>query len=239
VSRTIASLQPEATMYESLRGKRIVITGGTGGLGSAVVQAFADEGATCEVTARHAEASSSDRVRYHAVDVADETAVSQFYTGLGDVWASVHLVGGFAMSPVAETSLDAFRKMFEANAVTCFLCCREAVKAMRAGGAGGRIVNVGSKPALIPTGGMIAYTASKAAVASITQSLAEELKSDDILVNAVVPSIMDTPVNRKAMPNADHSKWPKVEQVAQAILFLASGENSLTSGALVPVYGKS
>jgi NAD(P)-dependent dehydrogenase (short-subunit alcohol dehydrogenase family) len=104
---------------------------------------------------------------------------------------------------------------------------------------GGRIVNVSSRPALVPTGGMIAYTTAKAAVSSITQCLAEEVKPDGILVNAVVPSIMDTPANRAAMPKADFSKWPKVEEVAAAILFLASGENALTSGALVPVYGKA
>jgi NAD(P)-dependent dehydrogenase (short-subunit alcohol dehydrogenase family) len=135
--------------------------------------------------------------------------------------------------------------MFDTNAVTCFLCCREAVKAMRkqggggGGGAGGRIVNVSSRPALVPTGGMIAYTTAKAAVASITQCLAEEVKGDGILVNAIVPPTMDTPANRAAMPKADFSKWPKVEEVARTILFLASGENALTSGALVPVFGRS
>jgi NAD(P)-dependent dehydrogenase (short-subunit alcohol dehydrogenase family) len=227
-------------MYPSLRDRRVVITGGTGGLGSAVVKAFADEGATCEVTMRRPEKSTAgERVRYHVVDVADEAAVTGFYETVGpDLWASIHLVGGFDLSPIAETSLDKFRSMFDTNTVTCFLCCREAVKAMRRTG-GGRIVNVSSRPAVVPTGGMIPYTTSKAAVSSITQCLAEEVKADGILVNAVVPSIMDTPANRAAMPKADFSKWPKVEAVAQAILFLASGENVLTSGALVPVYGKS
>ena len=234
-------------MYQSLRGRRVVITGGTGGLGAAVVKAFADEGAMCEVTTRRAETSTSDRIRYHVVDVANADAVTKFYQAVGaDLWASVHLVGAFDAASIADTSLEQFRNMLDTNAVTCFLCCREAVKAMRktgggggGGGAGGRIVNVSSRPAVVPTGGMIAYTTSKAAVSSITQCLAEEVKADGILVNAVVPSIMDTPANRAAMPKADFSKWPKVEEVAQAILFLASGENALTSGALVPVYGKA
>jgi NAD(P)-dependent dehydrogenase (short-subunit alcohol dehydrogenase family) len=121
--------------------------------------------------------------------------------------------------------------------MTCFLCCREAVKRMRAIGRGGRILNVAARPALVPTGGMIAYSTSKAAVASITQCLAEEVKNDRILVNAIVPSIMDTPANRKAMPDADFAKWPKVEEVAEAIAFLVSPKNALTSGALIPVYG--
>jgi NAD(P)-dependent dehydrogenase (short-subunit alcohol dehydrogenase family) len=229
-------------MDQSLRGRRVVVTGGTGGLGSAVVQALVDAGATCEVTTRRLEKSTSDRARYHVVDVADEAEVTRFYDTVGpNLWASIHLVGAFDMSPIADTSLDKFRSMFDTNSVTCFLCCREAVKAMRksSGGAGGRIVNVSSRPAIVPTGGMIPYTTSKAAVSSITQSLAEEVKADGILVNAVVPSTMDTPANRAAMPKADFSQWPKVEQVAQAILFLASAENALTSGALVPVYGKS
>jgi len=230
-------------MYQSLRGRRVVITGGTGGLGSAVVQAFVDAGATCEVTTRRPEKSANDRVRYHVVDVADEADVARFYDLVRpDLWASIHLVGAFDMSPIAETPLEKFRAMFDTNTVTCFLCCREAVKAMRtsAGGAGGgRIVNVSSRPAVVPTGGMIPYTTSKAAVSSITQCLAEEVKADGILVNAVVPSIMDTPANRAAMPKADFAQWPKVEEVAQAILFLASAENALTNGALMPVYGKS
>jgi NAD(P)-dependent dehydrogenase (short-subunit alcohol dehydrogenase family) len=106
---------------------------------------------------------------------------------------------------------------------------------------GGRIVNVAARPALEPrTGaGMTAYTASKAGVAALTAALAEEVAKSGILVNAVAPSIMDTPANRKAMPKADFSAWPKVEEVAATILFLASPDNKVTRGAIVPVYGKS
>jgi NAD(P)-dependent dehydrogenase (short-subunit alcohol dehydrogenase family) len=132
-------------MDQSLRGRRVVVTGGTGGLGAAVVKAFADEGAMCEVTTRRPEKSTGDHIRYHVVDVADEDAVTRFYDTIGsDLWASVHLVGAFDASPIAETSLEKFRNMFDTNAVTCFLCCREAVKAMRTSG-GGRIVNVSSR----------------------------------------------------------------------------------------------
>jgi NAD(P)-dependent dehydrogenase (short-subunit alcohol dehydrogenase family) len=231
-------------MADNLQGRTIVVTGGTGGLGRAVVERLLREGATPVVTYRSerelAESPFAGRVRAERVDVADERAVQDFYGGLGPVWGSVHVVGGFAMAPVEKTSAADFRKMIEVNAVTCFLCCREAVKAIRsAGGAGGRIVNVAARPAVVPVGGMIAYSASKAAVASITQSLAEEVKRDGILVNAVLPSTMDTPANRAAMPNADFDAWPKVEQVAEAIAFLASPANALTSGALVPVYGRA
>jgi NAD(P)-dependent dehydrogenase (short-subunit alcohol dehydrogenase family) len=238
-------------MSLGLEGKRIVITGGSGALGSAVVALFADAGAACEVTwlsdAEQKHLAPRDRVRYHRIDVTDEAAVTHFYASFGDLWASVHLVGGFAMAPLADTTADDFRRMFTLNALSCFLCCREATKAIRrssagsssAGGAGGRIVNTAARPALAPAGGMIAYSASKAAVASITQSLADELKPELILVNAVVPSTMDTPANRRSMPKADFDKWPKVEQVARTVAFLASPDNALTSGALVPVYGQA
>ena len=114
-----------------------------------------------------------------------------------------------------------------------------AVRKMRASGGSGRIVNVAAKPVLIPTGGLSAYAASKAAVASLTLSLSEELAAESIWVNAVVPSIMDTPANRQAMPKANFDKWPKVQDVAATIAFLASPQNSVSRGALVPVYGRS
>ena len=229
-----------------LRDKTVVVTGGTGALGRAVVQRLLDEAARPVVTWLNErelrDFPAASRVRLQKLDLADEAAVSGFYRGLGDLWASVHLAGGFAMAPVTETSAADFLAMFNTNAVSCFLCCREAVRAMRASGGGkrgGRIVNVAARPALVPAGGMIAYTTSKAAVASITQSLAEEVKAEAILVNAVAPSIMDTPANRASMPSADHAKWPKVEEVAQAIAFLASPANALTGGAIIPVYGRA
>ena len=231
-------------MTEGFKGKTVVVTGGTGALGRAAVERFLNDGAAPVVTYRsdreRNEASFGGKARARRVDLADEASVRDLYAGLENVWASVHLAGAFAMAPVADTSAADFEKMFRVNAMTCFLCCREAVRKIRAtsGSAGGRIVNVAARPAVVPIGGMIAYSASKAAVASITQSLAEEVKPEGILVNAVLPSLMDTPANRAAMPKADFASWPKVEQVAETIAFLASPANALTSGALVPVYGR-
>jgi NAD(P)-dependent dehydrogenase (short-subunit alcohol dehydrogenase family) len=128
----------------------------------------------------------------------------------------------------------------DSNLVSCFLCCRAAVNAMLTSG-GGRIVNVAARPALEwrSGAGMSAYTVAKTGVAALTVTLAEEVAKDGILVNAVAPSIMDTAANRKAMPKADFSAWPKVEEVAATIAFLASSENHVTRGAIVSVYGKS
>jgi len=157
------------------------------------------------------------------------------------LWASIHLAGGFAMAAIGETKKSDLMAQVEMNFVTAFLCCRAAVGAMTRTGAGGRIVNVAARPALEwRTGaGMVAYAASKAAVAAATVALAEEVAKHGILVNAVAPSIMDTPANSAAMPKADHAAWPKVAEVAATIVFLASPENKVTRGAVVPVYGKS
>ncbi len=228
-------------------GRHVIVTGGTGALGSAVVDTLHAAGATIHLpvlggsTAAAGGATARERIRLvPGVDLCDEAAVAACYRALPSLWASIHLAGGFAMAPIESTTLADLRAQFDQNAVTCFLCCRAAVVAMRAGGGqGGRIVNVAARPALEPTGGMLAYAVSKAAVASMTKCLAEEVRRDGIFVNAVVPSIMDTPANRQARPDADFARWPKPSDVAAAILFLASPHNRVTSGALVPVYGRS
>ena len=219
-------------------GKQLVITGGTGALGQAVVKNLLEQGATCHVTWLFEQELElfelTDQVTLHQVDCSDESDVVGLYGGLDGLWGSIHIVGGFDMSPIRETSLEAFKRMQTLNAETCFLTCREAVRTLKMGG---RIVNVSARPVVEPYGGAIAYAASKAAVASITRCLADEVKGEDILVNAVVPSILDTPANRQSMPDADFDSWPKVEEVANTIAWLASPENAVTSGTLVPVFG--
>ena len=157
------------------------------------------------------------------------------------LWASIHIAGRFAPGKVADTAKAALMAQIDSNLVSCFLCCRAAVNAMLAAGGGGRIVNVASRMALEwRTGaGSTAYTIAKSGVAALTVALAEEVAKDGILVNAVAPSIMDTPANRKAMPKADFDAWAKVEEVAATIVFLASPDNRVTRGAIVPVYGKA
>jgi NAD(P)-dependent dehydrogenase (short-subunit alcohol dehydrogenase family) len=229
------------------RDRHVVVTGGTGALGTATVGALIEAGAVCHVP--YIDRAEADRFafRNHAkieliadIDLAQEAAVARLYGNVPRLWASIHLVGGFAMAPVAETTKSDLMKQIEMNFVTAFLCCRGAVKTMTAAGAGGRIVNVATRPALEwrAGAGMAAYTASKAAVAALTVALAEEVVKAGILVNAIAPSTMDTPANRQSMPKADHAAWAKVEEVAATILFLASPENRVTRGAVVPVYGR-
>jgi NAD(P)-dependent dehydrogenase (short-subunit alcohol dehydrogenase family) len=230
------------------RDRHVVVTGGTGALGTAVVRMLVEAGALCHVPCVHAGEAQRfplrqhDRVTLLAVnDLADEAAVARLYDGVPKLWASIHLAGGFAMSAVAQTGKAELMKQLDMNFLTCFLCCRAAVNAFARSGDGGRIVNVAARPALEwrSGAGMAAYTASKAAVAALTGALAEEVVKEGILVNAVAPSIMDTPANRAAMPKADYAAWPKVEEVAATIAFLASPENRVTRGGIVPVYGRS
>jgi NAD(P)-dependent dehydrogenase (short-subunit alcohol dehydrogenase family) len=227
--------------------KHVVVTGGTGALGGAVVSMLLKAGAVCTVPFVHEGevqrfAHRNDpKVKLIAVsDLADEAAVEKVYDGVKP-WASIHIAGGFAPGAVRETSKTALMAQLDGNLVSCFLCCRAAVNAMLAGNTGGRIVNVAARQALEPRigAGMTAYTIAKGGVAALTAALAEEVAGDGILVNAVAPSIMDTNANRKAMPKADFDKWPKVEDVAATIVFLASPKNTVTRGAIVPVYGKS
>ena len=184
-----------------------------------------------------------NHVTLHEVDLGDESSVAGVYEKVGGIYASIHVAGGFGMGPLETISQADFEAMMRLNVGTCFLCCREAVKAMRRSSRpvddGGRILNVVARPALEPTGGMLAYSTSKAAVASLTQCLAREVLAEGILVNAVAPSIMDTPSNRNAMPDADFSAWPKVEEVARAMVWLSSPANALTTGTVVPVFGRS
>lgn len=231
------------------RDRHVVITGGAGALGTALVEALVASGAVCHVPCFDEAERQRFRLREHKQvktlvtgSLADEGAVGSLYQGITPLWASIHLAGGFAAAPLRETSVAMLRQQIDMNFISAALCCRAAVKTMIAvADAGGRIVNVAARAALEwrSGAGMAAYTASKTAVAALTAALAEEVAKDGILVNAVAPSIMDTPANRQAMPKADHASWPKVDEVAATILFLASPENRVMRGAVVPVYGRA
>ncbi len=234
-------------------GSHVVITGGTGALGTAVVAALRAAGAECHVTnivaAELAAYPHRNDPGVHiatGIDLADEGSVRRFYGALPPLWASIHLAGGFAMSPAAETSAAAFADQFQMNALSSFLCSAAAIRAIRqrvepgpGGAKGGRIVNVAARPGIEPRlgSGLVAYATAKAAVAAMTQALAQETADEEIWVNAVAPSILDTPANRAAMPGADYASWVAPSAVAEVIVFLASPDNRVTRGAVIPVYG--
>ncbi|HZU87993.1 MAG TPA: SDR family NAD(P)-dependent oxidoreductase [Stellaceae bacterium] len=236
-------------------GSHVVVTGGTGALGRAVIGRLRAAGAICHVP--NLIAAELDDFPYRTdgavhivrdIDVADEAAVTRFYGALPPLWASIHLAGGFAMAPVAEVSAADFTAQFRMNALSCFLCSAAAVAAIRArrkpgpgGLRGGRIVNVAARPALEPRlgAGMIAYTVAKSAVAALTAALAQELAEEEIWVNAVAPSAIDTPANRQAMPQADPARWVSPAALAELIAFLAAPDNRATRGAVIPVYGQA
>ena len=232
----------------NFRNKHVVVTGGTGGLGTEVVRVLLAAGATCHIPSFRAEIRSDwphsghERVRVTTgVNLSDEAAVSAFYQALPSLWASVHCAGGFGMSAVSETGLSELKRLMTMNVETCFLCCREAVKAIRASGGEGRIVNVAARPALEPRSGagMAPYAASKAAVVALTVALATEVAAEGVLVNAVAPSIINTRANREAMPDADHSAWPTPTNLAHTLCWLASPQNEASTGGVLPVSGRT
>jgi len=229
--------------------RHIVITGGTGALGSAVLEQLLDAGARCSIPCfDKSELDNFDQEGHEnlyvqiGVDLTDEEATQDFYSKAiqqnGALWGSVHIAGGFGMGKIGDTSKADFMKQINMNLVTCFSACKTAVSYMQKGG---RIVNISSRPGLEPRqgAGMIPYTVSKSGVASLTEALAAEVVEEDILINAVAPSTIDTPANREAMPDADYDKWVKPSAIANQVLYLISEENTITRGAIIPVYGKS
>ena len=239
-------------MSSRFSGKSVLVAGGTGGLGRAVSRAFLEEGAAVAVTYREqrefdalksAAGTNASSLEGHRVDVTDESAVSQLIakilTRYGALDALVNAVGAYA-GGVKLWQLDTktFDQMLELNLRSGFLLARAAVPAMLKQGRGA-IVNVSSQAAVNHAAGAAAYAASKAAAVAMVDSLAEDLKGTGVRANSILPSIIDTEANRKAMPQADFAKWPKPEDIARVIVFLCSDDAKLIHGASVPVYGNS
>jgi NAD(P)-dependent dehydrogenase (short-subunit alcohol dehydrogenase family) len=230
----------------SLKDRHVVVTGGTGALGVAVVRALVEAGAECHVPAIEttvpADRFPAGKVSVTLnVDLSDEAAVAAFYAKLPPLSGVVNIAGGFAWAPIADSPLKVVQQQMSMNFVSCALSCREAVLNFRKAGQGGKIINISARPALNPRQGasMTAYTASKAAVAAFTVALAEELKGENISAIALAPSTIDTPTNRKDMPKADHASWVKPASLAELIVAHLGLSDPIDSGALIPVYGKA
>ena len=230
----------------SLKDRHVVITGGTGALGVAVVKTLVEAGAQCHIPAIETSVpadrfpKSGVSVTTH-IDLADEAAVTAFYDKLPPLAGVVNIAGGFAWAPIADSPLKVVQQQMSMNFFSCALSCRAAVANFRKAGNGGKIVNISARPALNPRQGasMTAYTSSKAAVAAFTVALAEELKGENISLIALAPSTIDTPTNRKDMPKADHASWMKPASIAELIVAHIGLGDPITSGALIPVYGKA
>ena len=224
-----------------------IVTGGTGALGQSIVLRFLAAGARVAVpwavaeewTALESRAGDA-RSRLHGAraDVTDEGAAAAFAADVRDRWKSldvlVNTVGGFAGGDLASTSLAEWRRLLDLNLTSAVIGCRSVLPAMRAARRG-RIVNIASRAVVPPLGGFIAYTVAKSAVIALTQALAQEERPHGITVNAVLPSTMDTPANRRAMPDADRSGWVSTEAVADVVAFLAADTTGAVSGACVAV----
>jgi NAD(P)-dependent dehydrogenase (short-subunit alcohol dehydrogenase family) len=226
----------------------VIVTGAAGNLGSAVARAFLSAGAKLTLVDRAADrlqriypdmADSPDYFFANSVDLTDadvvQTMVDETFKHFGQIDVLVNTAGGYrAGKPVHETPLETWDFMFNLNARSAFLASRAVAPHMLQQGYG-KIINVAARAALSGRANMAAYSVSKSAVVRLTESMAAELKGAGINVNCLLPSTIDTPANRQAMPNADHSRWVKPEAVADVILFLASDSARPLHGAAIPI----
>jgi len=239
-------------MGARFEGKVALVSGGTGGLGSAVALAFLKEGATVVITYRKQEelnalriaaATNESRLEAYAVDVTDEVEVCQLVEKIlakhRSLDALVNTVGGYAGgTKLWELETKIFDQMLALNLRSGYALSRAVMPGMLKEGRGA-VVNVASKAAVDHAAGAAAYAASKAAAVAMMDSLAADAKGSGVRVNTILPSIIDTEANRKAMPKADFAKWPKPEDIARVILFLCSDDAKVIHGAAIPVYGDS
>ncbi len=235
-------------MTSTVKGKKIAITGAFGALGAATAQVAAGQGARLALIDRAAHppggffASAGDSIRLlTGVNLTDESqaaaAVRAAHEQLQGLDVLINVAGAFRWQTVAAGDPAIWDQMFAVNVKTALFTSRAAIAFLKESGQG-RIINIGANGALKAGAGMGAYAASKSGVHRLTESLAEELKADGITVNAVLPSIIDTPANRAEMPKADFATWVTPRALAEVILFLASDAGAPVTGALLPVTGR-
>ncbi len=230
----------------------IVITGAAGNLGRAVAQRFATHGAHLALLDLNAEgiagtvedcegAGAAEAFACNLVDRASvEAAISEALVRFGRIDALANIAGGFTMGPLIQNTEDRdWDFMMNLNARSVFNTCRAVIPAMLESGRGGSIINVSARAAVQPKGRMGPYCASKAAVLTLTESMAAENRLDNINVNCILPGTIDTPQNRQSMPQADFSHWVPPEALADVVVFLASDAARCVTGAAIPVYGQS
>jgi NAD(P)-dependent dehydrogenase (short-subunit alcohol dehydrogenase family) len=230
-----------------MKNKHVLLTGGAGGLGLGVTPTvLAQEGVQVTIPYTHTKGvdrlksilqpSDLSRIQFVQADLSDEQSVQNLVNSMERVDILIHLVGGFTMGKTNEYPLDQWKKDLDLNLNTTFLACKFSLGRMLAQGYG-RIVTIGSRGAVEPGAQLAAYSASKAGVVALTRAIAEETKGTNITANVVLPSVIDTPINRAAMGAENAAKWVKPESLAQVICFLASEAAQDIRGAVIPVYG--
>ena len=218
-------------------GQPVLVFGAAGALGAGVAAAFAAAGASVTGVDRM-RPQDDDRlagVSYEAADVADDNEVAAVFDAGAAPWAVVNTVGGFApQRPLAELDPAELTGQLKLNLVTAALITKHALRVMQAAGAG-RVVHTASRAAVVSKGSGFAYSVSKLGVLHLVTMAADEVRGTGVTVNCVVPSIIDTPANRAAIPDADHDAWPKIPDIARTYLYLAAPSSGLVNGAAVPV----
>ena len=234
------------------QNRNVLITGGTGILGSAVTKAYLAQGDTVAVTYLFENEVENfkkfnpdlfEDVTFLFANVTEEAEVqktiAEFVSQFGSLDVLVNIVGGFVGGiPTAELEEDRWDFMMNLNLKSVFLCCKTAIPHMTAQGYG-KIINVSARAGLKGEAGLSAYCVSKGGVRTLTESLAAEVMDSGVNVNAIMPSIMDTPMNREAMPEEDHDRWVAPADVAKVICFLTSDDATIINGAAIPVYGRA
>jgi NAD(P)-dependent dehydrogenase (short-subunit alcohol dehydrogenase family) len=225
-----------------MQDRVVAITGASGALGRAVVEAAIDRGARLALI-DHAGARSAprpNRIEIGGIDLAEPSEANRAFEAVtahyGRLDALINIAGAFSFQTVTEGDTATWERLYRINTLTALNASRAAIPHLIASGSG-RIINIGSTGALKAGAGMGPYAASKSGVHRLTEALAAELKGK-VTVNAVLPSVIDTAVNRRDMPKADFSTWVSPQELANVILFLASPEASAVTGALIPVSGR-
>lgn len=227
-----------------MKGKIVLVTGANGGLGTAVTQAFLEGGAKVIGSARDIQQTVFASADFTAIPADISTGsgakalIDQVAQKFGRLDVLAHTVGGFAAGQVIETSDATFQRMFELNVNATFYLLRAAIPEMRKSGQG-RIIAIGSRAAEEPGAGVGAYSASKAAMVTLIRTVALENRDVGITANVILPGTIDTPGNRKAMPNADVSAWVQPGNIASLMVWLASDAAKDVNGAVIPVYGNA
>lgn len=236
-------------MASDTKQKTVIVAGGTGALGASIAHAFLAAGANVAVTYRHKEefdalrADAAEKLSGAQVDVTDEAAVQNFVASVvsqnGAIDALVVAVGGYTGGKnLWDTDSKTYEQMMNLNLKAAWTMARAVAPVMIRQNRG-TLINIASRAGYGHSAGAALYSASKAAVLAMWDSLADEMKPYNINVNSIVPSIMDTAANRRAMPKANFDEWPKTEDIAKVIVFLCSEDARVIHGAAIPVYGKT